>query len=326
MARIAVLGGSGFLGSKVLTALKRAGLDAVSASRRSEVKVDVTRPQTFDALAPFELVIDLSDTVSAPPDALIAACLARGQTVIECTSEAACVERLHRRHPNERLVLGGGIFTGISNLLARSVVEASGALTLGISSSPFSGAGKGTIELMLRALEAPTVRYENGERIEASGLRSGPSLDFGGVTRRTVFMSLAEPYMLHTSTGARTVNVVFAPRPGVLVSTFTLMPRARWFQALMRGYFTLLRRVLLASTASRVELVAEAGGTRSFVHASDGMDAAAWALAAMTERVIAAAPAKACFIDDVCALRPIVERANQLAGREVLVTEPRRSR
>ncbi len=88
MARIVVLGGSGFLGSRVVTGLRKAGADVAVASRRSEVKVDVTRPDTFAALEPFDVVVDLSDTVSNPPDRLIAWCLERGKCVIEATSEA----------------------------------------------------------------------------------------------------------------------------------------------------------------------------------------------------------------------------------------------
>ena len=222
MARIVVLGGSGFLGSRVVAGLRKAGADVAVASRRSEVQVDVTKPQTFAALAPFDVVVDLCDTVSNPPDALIAWCLERGKCVIEATSEAPCVERLHAAHVGTkgRLVLGGGIFTGVSNLLARDVAQRVGtveSVTLGVASSPFSGSGAGTIALMVKALEVKAVRYERGERIEEPKVRRGPSLDFGGVTRPTGFMSLAEPFMVQRSTGAPKVEVLFAPTPGLLV-------------------------------------------------------------------------------------------------------------
>jgi len=335
MTRIVVLGGSGFLGARVVAGLRRAGLEVAVASRRSEVQVDVTKPETFAALAPFDVVVDLSDTVSHAPDAVIAWCLDRGKTVIEATSEAACVERLHQAHlgTQGRLVLGGGIFTGVSNLLARDVagrVPRVESLTLGVASSPFSGAGKGTIELMLRAMATPAVRYERGARVEEPKLRRGPSLDFGGVTRPTGFMSLAEPYMVHTSAGVPTVDVVFAPRPALLVPAFVAMPawlaRRAWFQAFLRGYFTVLRRVLLRSVATAVELVCLARGgdeaVRRVVKAPDGMEAAGFALAAMVEQLVARRDwSGARFIDDVCALEPVVARANALAGHAVLSLE-----
>jgi hypothetical protein len=324
MTRLVVLGGSGFLGARVVEAARRAGADVSVASRRSPVAVDVTRPETFAALAPFDVVIDLSDTVTTPPDGLIAWCLQQGKTVIEATSEAACVERLHAAHAGStsgRLVLGGGLFTGVSNLLARDVASPGvEAVTLGVASSPFSGAGKGTIELMLRAMTVPAVRYEGGGRLEEPTIRRGPVLDFGGVKRSTGYMSLAEPFMVRSTTGAKKVDVLFAPKPGWLVPAFTAMPgwlaRAGWFQGFLRGYFTVLRRVLLRSVATSVELVAEADGTRRWVKARDGMEAAGLALAAMAE-VVKEDWVGVKFIDEVCALEPIVARANALAGTTV---------
>ena len=332
VSRIVVLGGNGFLGSRVVSALRAAKLDVSVASRRAEVKVDVTKSETFAALEPFDVVVDLSDTVSHAPDAVIAWCLSRGKCVIEATSEAQCVERLHAAHVGTqgRLVLGGGIFTGVSNLLARDVAQRVGqvaSVTLGVASSPFSGAGTGTIELMVRALEVRAVRYEGGERVEEPKVRRGPSLDFGGVTRPTGYMSLAEPFMVHRSTGAPKVDVVFAPKPGVLVPAFTMIPgwlaRSRLFQAFMRGYFTVLRRLLLKRVGSPVELVAIAQGTdgesKRVVKAGDGMEAGGFALAAMTEAVAAKTDWSGVrFIDDVSALEPIIARANELAKKTVL--------
>ncbi len=336
MTRIVVLGGSGFLGSRVVTGLRQAGADVTVASRRSEVRVDVTKPETFAALTPFDVVVDLSDTVSNAPDALIAWCLERGKCVIEATSEAPCVERLHAAHVGTkgRLVLGGGIFTGVSNLLARDVAKRVGSVEsvrLGVASSPFSGSGIGTIELMAKGLEVPPIRYEAGQRIEEPKVRRGPSLDFGGVTRPTGYMSLAEPFMIHTSTGAPKVDVVFSPKPGILVPCFTLIPgwlaRSKLFQAFMRGYFTVLRRVLLRNVSTSVELVASAAGqggeVSRWVKTADGMEAGGFALAAMTETIAASTDWSGVrFIDDVTELQPIVARANVLAGAPLIELSP----
>lgn len=337
MARIVVLGGSGFLGSRVVEGLRKAQADVSVASRKSAVSVDATKPETFSALEPFDVVVDLSDTVSNPPDVLIAWCLERGKTVIEATSEAPCVERLMKRHAAEskgRLILGGGIFTGVSNLLAQHVAREVGkaeSVTLGVSSSPFSGSGKGTIELMLRAMEVPAVRYENGARVEEPKMRGGPRLDFGGTTRSTGYMSLAEPPMLHASTGAAKVDVLFAPKPGFLVPAFIGMPqwlvKQKWFMAFMRGYFTVLRRVFLKSVASSVELVVTArGGGREVtrcVKATDGMEAGGFALAAMAEQAAQRSDWTGVkMIDQVCSLEPVLQRANQLAGTQLMTVTP----
>ncbi|MFO0629796.1 MAG: hypothetical protein U0325_29745 [Polyangiales bacterium] len=327
--RVAVLGGTGHLGSRTLRALTAAGITARAASRRGEVAVDTTRPETWSALDPFDLVVDLSDTVTHPPDALVAWCLARGKTVLEATSDAPCVERLHRAHRDGaagRLVLGAGIFTGVSNLLARDVasrVSPVDALTLGVSTSPFSGAGAGTVALMVGALKTPWVRYRDGARVSGEAVILGAPLRFDRVVRPTVYGSLAEPYMLRESTGAANVDVRMALRPGLLARVFAHTPgfiaRSAVYHAVLRGYFTLLRRVLLRDTPTAVELVAEARGggatARRWVTAPDGMDAAAWAIAAAVE-ALGAAPTwtGARFLDDVCALEPVCARANAARG------------
>ncbi len=333
MLNVAVVGGTGYLGKRALEGLVRSGVRAHAASRRGEVRVDAADPSTFGALDPFDVVVDATDTVRSPPDAWIAHCLSRGATVIEATSEAPCVERLHRAHvggTSGLLVLGGGIFTGLSNLLARDVAD-SGApaqrIRLGIASSPFSGAGLGTIELMVRALGATTVRFESGVRVERDRMERGPILDFGDVRRPTGRISLAEPYMLRESTGASDVDALFAPKPSLLLPAFVAPPR--WltrtplYERALRVYFVLVRRLLLARVAGRVEIVAEATGgeriARRIVRTSDGMKAGGLALAAITERIAqGVSRSGACFVDDVCALAPIVDRTNSLSGMTLL--------
>lgn len=332
--RVAVLGGTGFLGARALHALASVpSIDALAASRRASVSVDVTRPETWEALAPFEVIVDLSDTVNHPPDALIAWCLARGKTVIEATSDAPCVERLHGAHrdgSHGALVLGAGIFTGVSNLLARAVAQSVGALeavTLGVATSPFSGAGRGTVALMVHALKTPWVRYEGGARHESTSTPRGPSLDFGGVTRPTVRGSLAEAYMLRESLGAPTVDAFLAPKPGFLAAAFARVPAgiatSRWYLSALLGYFTVLRRLALRAIPTGVELFAEAKGAEGRVRRAaltrDGMSAAAWAIAAMTEAIAAQRDLRgARFIDEVCALDAVCARANSLAGETVI--------
>lgn len=166
--------------------------------------------------------------------------------------------------------------------------------------------------------------------METPGLGTGPRLDFGDGPRATGAMALAQPYMLHESTGAMDVTAYFAPTPALLVPAFAAIPpwlaKAGWFQAVMRLYFRVLRGVLLKRVPSIVRLVAEGDGRRRWLHASDGMEAAGLAIAAMAEAV---APRTdwtgARFIDDVCVLETIVERTNALAGAKLVTrSEPLR--
>lgn len=340
--RVVVVGGTGFLGARTVAALQRLPEVTVEvASRRGPCVVDVTRPDTFSALTGADVVVDLTDGTTSRPDALAAWCLEAGVTLLEATSDAPALRRLidaHRasRGPG-RLVLGGGIFTGVSNLLARDVAEAAGpgcALTFAVASSPFSGAGKGTIALMVEAAARPAVVTEGGVRHERP-LARGPRLDLGGTVRPTLRMSLAEAELLPESCQARRVEALFAPKPGLLVALFAMLPSRLlaqpWFRALLRGYFTLLRRFVLRSVPSSVELVAltEQGGRilERQVRCEDGMEAGAWALAAMAEALGRAPPrAGLSYIDDAVKLEPLVRRVNEVAGREVLTLSAPRTR
>jgi hypothetical protein len=336
MPLVLVVGGTGFLGQRTVAALQKVhGFEVRALSRRGTAPFDATRPATWQGLTGADLVVDLSDTLTVKPDEWVAWCLERQIPVLEATADMACVERLHQRFSRTpgTLILGGGIFTGMSNLLGRAAadaVESPKSVFLGISSSPFSGAGSGTIELMLASLRISVVRYRANARVEQSGMSPGPDFIFGNSRRATLLAPFAEAFMLHTSAGAQDVEVGFSPRPAFLVPSFRLLPPAfthsRLGQALLRMYFTVLRRWLLGSVASPVELYARATSGDHEVErrlfAPDGMQAAAWALAAMCEAFLAhPTGAGVRFIDDVCGLAAIAARANALAGEAVMTLD-----
>jgi hypothetical protein len=331
--RITVLGGSGYLGSRTVEALRKApNVDVQIAGRRGPLVVDATKPETFSALEGSDVVIDLIDATTVAPDAVAAFCVEKGIVFIEATSDRPAVERLaalEAKGPG-LIVLGGGIFTGVSNLLGHAVAQAApGAkgLTLAISSSPYSGAGGGTIALMVAALSQKVVRYARSERVEVAELEEGPKVAFPLGERRTLHMSFAEPPMLHRSTRVPDVQVFFAPRPSLLVAAFLMLPawlmRSRLFAGFMSVYFTFLRRFVLKAVTSPVELWAKATGATDVVRAvtcADGMLAGGAALAAIALKLAEQRPTRrgVCFVDEVCALEPVVARANALMGHAVM--------
>lgn len=332
--KVVVIGGTGFLGAKTVEALRRfKDVQVEVASRRGPLVVDVARPDTFAVLSVADVVIDLTDGTRSRPDALATWCLESGKTLLEATSDAETIRRLIEANRAAtgpgRVVLGGGIFTGVSNLMARDVADSAGAgcsLTWAVASSPYSGAGKGTIALMVEAAARPAVTTVNGRR-EERGLARGPTLDFAGTARPSLSMSLAEAEMLPLSTKATTVETYFAPKPGFLVTAFTLLPAfllsRPWFRSLLEVSFTVLRRFVLRAVPSSVQMVARAerAGQVSVrtVTCPDGMEAGAWALAAMAEAVGRKPPPPGLsFIDDAIRVDALVARVNEVAGRAVL--------
>jgi hypothetical protein len=332
--RVIVIGGTGFVGQRTVSALRTLpGLEVQVASRRGPVVLDVTRPETFGALRGADVVVDVSNGTRSSPEALAAFCLREGLTLLEATSDAEAVRRLLEAHRGSRgpgrVVLGAGLFTGLSNLLAREVSEAAGpggALTWAVSSSPYSGAGAGTIALMVDASSRPAVRTREGRRVEGP-LERGPTLNIGGSSRATLRMSLAEAELMPRSCAASSVEVFFAPRPGLLVAVFAMLPpvllRQRWFLRLLEASFTVLRRGVLRAVPTAVQMVARAErdgrSVERHLTCADGMDVCGWAIAVMAEAVgRARPPAGLSCIDDVVRLEPMVARLNEACGRAVV--------
>lgn len=295
-----MLGGSGFLGSRAARALRRAeGVDVLVAGRRAragvDLVVDLGRPETFSALEGADVVVDASSSHAAAPDGLAAHCLERGLVMLEASSDRIVMERLLDAHRGARakgaLVLGAGIFTGMSNALAAEAARAlpgCESIEIGVRSSPFSGAGPGTIDLMVDALSVPARPVEDGRRVDAPTISRGPRLPFVEGASATLHMPFPEPVMVHASTSSPSVSMSIAPVPSLLRLAFLALPlallRLRAFRSLLRAYFVVVRRLLLRGVASRVGLVARAsrGDEQRVIALStpDGFEAAGVAMAA----------------------------------------------
>jgi len=319
--KVIVVGGTGFLGSLALGALRRVpGVEAWAASRRGEVKIDLADPATFSVLDGADVVIDLADATTTPPDALASHCLRKGLLLIETTSDLPAIDRIAqalRSAPGEgTVVLGAGIFTGLSNLVAHAVTKAGGSVRLGIRSSPYSGAGKGTVSLMASALSTPAVSF--------AGSR-GPTMTFLSASAPSLRIPLAESVMLPASTKADQVDVYFSPKPSLLVYAFLLIPgfllRARWFGRFMAAYFGLLRTVLLSGRASTTDLVAEGDRGRVQLSAADGMRAGGVAIAAIACAAASSRRPGCVFVDEVVQLDDIVARMHAIEPSVVAIVK-----
>jgi hypothetical protein len=343
MARVLVIGARGHLGQQAVAGLRRlgGGAEVICGSRRGDAAVDLARPQTWEALRAFDLIVNCADTVTAPPDGLIRFCLEEGLALIETGSEPGMVRRvLASARPSGAspqgqggwrgvVVVGAGIFTGLSNLLGAAAVERAGPgcqrLALGIQWSPLSAGGGGMVNLVGHLLGASTVRYEGGVAVEGPPVQAGVALAFGAqrAPRATLHLPFSEASMLRLSTGLPAVAVYGALQPALLGAMFLWLPLWLLQTRAMRGWlwlqFTLLRRVLLRWRRSPVDLVAvasDAQGRRLAVghlHADDGMALAGGAIAAQAEALLAGRPAPGLYMADECArLDPIFSRAQAL--------------
>lgn len=339
--RVVVVGGNGFLGSRAVAALRGVpGIETVVASRRSQVRVDLSDLTTFESLRGARLVIDLADATTTPPDELAKWCLANGIALLETTSDFSAIDRLKDlpvAAATGTLVLGAGIFTGLSNLIARETadrVAPAATVSLAVRSSPYSGAGSGTVALMAAMLATNGASFRDGLRVAHAPVERGPEVRFANATVPSLRIPLAEVLMLRASTGAGRVDGYFSPKPSLLVWAFLALPafllKSRLFGAFMRLYFGLLRRFVLQSVATTVELHAEASGAEGQrevidVVAPDGMTVGGVAVAAMAAELVEGQPLApgVSMIDDLLKLEAVLQRMRALGAKGLVVDRAR---
>lgn len=278
--RVLLIGGRGFIGARTRAALDRvAGVETTVAGRRAVpgrfVRVDLNDPSTFSVFNDFDVIVNCSDSLTASPDGAIRHCLNAGNIFIESAAEPGVIERALVEHRADQasspgtVLLGMGLFPGISNLLARAAWEAcEGADTIevGVRMPPVTGAGAGICRLMTDVLDHSAVRYENGKRIEEPPICPGATLPLHGRLRRCARVGLPEAIMLHQSLGAPTTSTHVAVAPAIFQPFVTpagrLLPQhdgAR--QAILgtaRVGMTLMRAVLLRWAPEAIALCARA--------------------------------------------------------------------
>lgn len=303
--RILVIGGRGFYGARVVEVLRRLAGVHVTPGGRHEIEghIDLLDPATFPVMDTFDLVVNCSDTVRAPPDPAVAYALLNEVVFFEMGADSPTVERLLNLPTvgaRGTVVVGVGLFPGVSTSLAHSVAKTgSPAKTIDVfvRFSPLSGAGVGNCALMVDALSQPSYRFERGERREGPIVGTEVRASFSG-TRGAAAAAVAMPdvALVRRGTGVPDVATYLALAPGLLRHSFRLLAAAlrasgplrpvgrrlvAWSLWLSRGL--LLRNV---PTPVQITAVADRGlpTERTWrLAVDDGQQATALAVAAAVE-------------------------------------------
>jgi len=302
---VLVIGAHGYLGKRVHAALAELdGLVVAGGSRRGPVVIDLTRPESFAAMDGFDVVINCSDTIEAPPAEAAKHCLIHGILFVETGAHAPALRALmdlRRAYTDAQgaVVVGVGLFPGVSNLLAHALRDAPGAcerIELGIAIRAASGAGKGIANLMVDGFGATAASYVDGQLQHAPALQAGPVLPFPSRDRACLSFDFPETSMLHLTTDVPNLAGYYAPlprllRPFVRLSVWLRPNKSgrlqRAYDWLTLGGIRLLRGALFRWRSSRVEIVAIANRgtpseTRGTLVVNDAIGATAIAIAAAT--------------------------------------------
>ena len=329
--RILILGGAGILGTEVLRALSGTpNLTVEVGGRRGPVRVDLGDPSTYPALADWDVIVNTADSLTAPPDGALAWVYDRGGTWIETASLPEVFQRTLRLREVQRpgrLVLGAGVFTGLSNLVAArasSRLQTCSRLDLGVCFSPLSRAGGGMVELMLELAGTPATWWENHTLHHGAPLSPGPLLPVGSAGQRSLGWRapFAEVDLLRASLGTPTLGVHVLPRPAWLGPVFAFTPPGlfRWAptRKLARLALGLLRQVLLRRVSSPVTLIGVARGEDRAVcrlRVGDGLEAGGQMIAALALLLVQRPPPSGVHcVDEITDLHTVLEAMAQLAG------------
>jgi hypothetical protein len=258
------------------------------------LRVDLAAPSTFGALAGFDAVVNASDSVKAPPDALASWCLDNSLVLFEMAADLPTAERLldlRDEDASGHVVVGVGVFPGLSTALATATWRAAGepdGIELGVRVSPLSGAGGGTVELMTATLATPSVSWSAGQRVTGPSVGSNCRMPFLGTGEAVAtVVPLPDAALIARATGAANVRASMSLVPAMLRYNFRflaalmtrvgpLRPALAW---MLTASMRLLRGVLLRRRESGVQLTATAADVCWMLAFDDGQEATAFGAA-----------------------------------------------
>jgi len=356
--RVLIIGGTGFLGSRTVQALAKLPDAHVTVGYRTRdgrarqaranrpippsTRIDLNDPSPFSEMKKHDFVVNTSDTLAAPPTLAIDYALYNGVRFVEAGAHSGTMEKLMRRTRGPAadkdgwtgtLLLGMGLFPGLSNLLARQLLQWVGPpdrLDIVVRLNPLAGSGPGLVELMVRATQENAVYYEGGKRTSGPPIRSGIRLFTGRKTVPTVGVGLPEAHMLSASLGIPSVATYVTTIP--TLPGWMATPLVRWlpkgegaekvFVPLMRRYLRTIRTVLMKGKPEFVEInVVTGNGDQLALRTNDGVAATAHALAASVATMATSDPPPGAYLpDELLGLGDVMNRVLALAQGDFRLT------
>jgi len=339
--KILVIGGRGHMGSRIAASLERAFGERVwIGSRRGggtrRVRFDLNDKRTWSVASDFGVFVNAADDSVAPPDKFLEAVKSQNVIFMETSADARLYRRLTDRAAEFAdspmvLVLGCGVFPGLSNLLAAHAAGAAdGArrLRLSISWNVMSGAGAGTCRLMVRFLTQPALLRRDGALREGPALGKIVRVKFERGERLAIECGFPESVLLGHSLGVPRVEVFASIRPSFGKGALRAMSKKSFLRfaasAPMRliegAYFRVLRGVALKGRTTRVEMLAEVPGSpeaRRWLKVRDGMAAAGDMVAAMVAIMEKGVPGGGVYTPDMLTtLEDVADEIGRQKGKD----------
>ncbi len=296
MKQIVVVGGRGFVGKAVCESLlKNPNFHVSVAGRHPDDKVhcDLTKPETFSNLKTFDYIINCADNFQASPLNLMKYALENGLVMVECTADPMTIKSAIDSFSSPEtpylgsVILGAGLFPGLSNILARDVVASlhtkPTALKISIFISPLSQAGRSTCRLMAEHFCYQTLIIRKGKReisesLAPVSLNSSSRKHFTGLR-----LFFPEVVMMQKSLQLDSIETFLVPMPGFLspiIARLRKLLSSSIFKGINVWFLKFLRNTLLGGKTSDIEILCIATGQNgetkeSYFRTDDGLNSIA---------------------------------------------------
>lgn len=275
MKKVLVIGEKGYLGSQVVESLRESNQVTLVSFTRSEL--DMARKETYTNIDKVERIIICAECLIEDKIRFIRYCLERSKIVIESSADPKVIEQLmqafERSITKGTLLLGMGVFPGISNIFLKETVakceKMPQQIDLIVSTSPFSGAGQEMCKLMIQFLKSsPPWKAE--------------LLELG--------LLFPEVFMLKKSYPSLEIQTFFKPMPAFLTLFLKMLQvtnilKVRPIEIIFLKLFILLRKKLFIKKSTPLVMRARTKemGVISALQLKDGVKSAANALALSAE-------------------------------------------
>jgi hypothetical protein len=256
---VAIIGGSGLLGTQIFIACKLENHTVCSVSRNSKITFDWTNASTFSNLDAFDVIINAAPVHEIPLYfEFVKNILNQKQAFIETTANPILVQEIltfQTKYSNQSkglFIHGAGIFPGISNFLFLKALEKHpnpSIVRFNVKYNIFSKAGKDMCLLMAQSLTKPSIFYQNSDFNNEKPI--GPIHTFKNKKNdwKGFLADLPDTrYFAKLCPSANFIGSYFTPLPDFLfpvLKAFNFAPKSNLFVKIYASCFYFLRGIIL---------------------------------------------------------------------------------
>jgi hypothetical protein len=340
--------GAGYLGRRVFEWVRRSSNIQVEMTNRNSQaagRVDFLQRHTFPTMTAFDVVVDCAEADCQARVEAAQYCLENKIDFIEPSSDSQVthefIAKFQQPVSDARILLGVGLFPGLSTLTAADAVKGQhGSVEVGVRLNPVSGAGRSTAKLMAALMLRDAKVYTNGQPQYIPAMTEAPRVIFPSGMCDALYVDLPDSEVIARLFNLARSSTVISFVPSGFTKTVAKLAQIthrmgakekQLVKALIALSGTLFRTYLLGSRPTRVEITASAhvnaenGTHASMVAVSDGMNAAALAIATALEIEWARSSANALvFLPDCTGLEEFIQLMRTHAKSELAIDGPHR--